>query len=83
MAEHAEDPEAILADLDFDLDDESDAQDFSQLSSPALLDLLADVKAELQDRNELYHPNPPTERGRELHNMRAALLVEQARRGLR
>lgn len=44
---------------------------------------IVEIDQKLSDMENLHRRNPNTEEARDLHSLRAALLIEQARRGQR
>ena len=59
----------------------ADVINVAMLTEVQLLLRYEEVKQELYDRREAL--NPTTDKGRELHSVRSACLIEMARRGLR
>lgn len=65
----------------FDEPDLEDAIDLSKLTDLEISTMFSDVRRDLLASEQMM--NPTTERGRELHSQRAALLIEMSRRGMR
>lgn len=61
--------------------DETGIQDVSKINTILLLSMFNDIERKLRDLKELLHPH--SQEARDLHSMRAALLVEMKARGLR
>lgn len=57
-----------------ELHPEPGVPDVSRLSDRELGAMMQRVRAELEERHEMHHPT--TERARELHSLRAAIVIE-------
>ncbi len=60
-----------------ELNPEPGVPDVSQLSDRELGALMNKTCTELRERGEMHSLNPSTERARELHALRAALVIEE------
>lgn len=80
MAMAEDDPNAILADLESQFEDieEPWAESVRDFSDLELSGRFNEVRSRLIELNEMQDPR--TEEGRELHSLRAAYLIEMARR---
>jgi hypothetical protein len=76
----ADDPDAVLRDLEASLGEleQPDVLDLSKLPQHRLSEVFNDTRDELNKRGEMMEATTP--QGRELHSLRAACLVEMARR---
>lgn len=66
-----------------DTDIPTDVVDVTTIPDVDLVNRLHELDAELDKSGELMALNPRTQEARDLHSLRAAVLVEMKRRGLR
>lgn len=64
------------------LDDGVNVRPVTELSDRELLERIDDIRQRLYELGEMQANNPTTDEARDLHSERAALLIEQSRRGL-
>lgn len=79
-------PNDILAAMEAQLADCSEPDDVTSVKdipAPELAGRLKEVEGELSRLGELLEKGPGSERGRQLHSERNALLIEMRHRGLR